>query len=34
MLVILGIVALITACSALLFESSTLKKIYRPKDTD
>ena len=32
MLIILGVVALITACSALLFESSTLRKIYRQKD--
>jgi hypothetical protein len=34
MLIILSIVALITACSALLFESSTLRKIYRQKDND
>lgn len=29
MLVILGIVAAVTFCSALLFQSATLKKIYR-----
>lgn len=29
MLVILGIVAAVTVCSALLFQSKTLKKIYR-----
>ena len=33
MLIILGVVALITACSALLFETATLKKIYRLKDS-
>jgi hypothetical protein len=29
MLVILGIVAAVTFCSALLFQSQTLRKIYR-----
>lgn len=29
MLVILGIVAAVTICSALLFQSKTLRKIYR-----
>ena len=31
MLVILGVVAAVTFCSALLFQSSTLKKIYSRK---
>ena len=31
MLVILGVVAAITLCSALLFQSSALKEIYAPK---
>ena len=29
MLVILGIVAAVTLCSALLFQTSTLKNVYR-----
>ena len=33
MLVILGIVALVTACSALLFQSATLQKIYQLGNT-
>jgi hypothetical protein len=34
MLVILGIVATVTLCSALLFQSATLKKIYGQKNPD
>ena len=30
MIVILGVVAAVTFCSALLFQSQALKKIYRP----
>ena len=32
MLVILGIVAAVALCSALLFQSATLKKIYGPRN--
>jgi hypothetical protein len=34
MLVILGIVATVTLCSALLFQSATLKRIYGRKNPD
>jgi hypothetical protein len=34
MLLILGIVAAVTLCSALLFQSATLKKIYALKRQD